>query len=175
MQGFCERFPGVQPVDSFEALLADDSLHLIAAAAVPNVRAAVGARVIEAGKDYFTDKTPFTSLDQLEQIRDLVARTGRKYLVYYSERLHNEAAWHAGELVRAGAIGEVLHVTLLAPHRLSAGQRPDWFFDKSRYGGIITDIGSHQVEQFLTYAGCADGTVSFAAVSNRNHPGVPGA
>ncbi len=173
VQGFQERFPGVRAVDSFDALLDDDSLHLIAAAAVPSERAGIGARVIEAGKDYFTDKTPFTTLEQLEDIRALVARTGRKYLVYYSERLHNEAAWHAGELVAAGAIGEVLHVTNLAPHRLSASQRPDWFFDKARYGGIITDIGSHQVEQFLTYAGCADGSVTFAAVSNRNHPQYP--
>ncbi len=173
VQGFCERFPGVQVAASFSALLADDSLHLIAAAAVPNKRADIGAEVIESGKDYFTDKTPFTTLSQLDEIRALVARTRRKYLVYFSERLHNEAAWHAGELIKDGAIGDVLHVTNLAPHRLSAPQRPDWFFDKSRYGGIITDIGSHQVEQFLTYAGCADGTVSFAAVSNRNHPEYP--
>ena len=173
VQGFAERFPGVRVAASFEELLADDSLHLIAAAAVPNLRASIGAQVINSGKDYFTDKAPFTTLEQLAEIRSLVASTGRKYLVYYSERLHNEAGWHAGELVAAGAIGEVLHVTSLAPHRLSASQRPDWFFEKSRYGGIITDIGSHQVEQFLTYAGCADGRVSFAAVSNRNHPQYP--
>lgn len=174
VQGFRERFPDVRVAQSFEALLEDDSLHLIAAAAVPSQRAGIGAQVLEAGKDYFTDKSPFTTLAQLDEIRALVARTGRKYLVYYSERLHNEAAWHAGELVADGAIGEVLHVLNLAPHRLSAGQRPDWFFDKARYGGIITDIGSHQVEQFLTYAGCADARVTFAAVSNRAHPEHPG-
>ena len=174
VQDFLARYPGVRTATSFEALLADDSLHLIASAAVPELRAGIGARVIESGKDYFTDKSPFTTLAQLAEIRALVDRTGRKYLVYYAERVHNEAAWHAGELVAAGAVGRVLHVTSLAPHRLSAPQRPDWFFDKSRYGGIITDIGSHQVEQFLTYAACADGQVSFAAVSNRNHPQYPG-
>ncbi len=173
VQAFCARYPEVKVAPSFEALLDDDALHLVAAAAVPSERAAIGARVLEAGKDYFTDKAPFTTLAQLEEIRRLVSRTGGKYLVYYAERLHNEAAWHAGELLAAGAVGDVIHIANLAPHRLAAGDRPDWFFDKSRYGGIITDIGSHQVEQFLTYAGCADASIGYAAVRNANHPSYP--
>jgi hypothetical protein len=49
-----------------------------------------------------SDQFPFATLDQLEQIKSLVKDTGRKYLVYYAERVHNEAAWHAGELIAPG-------------------------------------------------------------------------
>lgn len=171
---FVETYPGVQVAASLDEILADPDVRLVNAAAVPSERAAIGMRVMEAGKDYFTDKSPFTTLEQLERAREVAARTGRKYAVYYAERLHNDAAWRAGELIARGAIGRVLQVLNLAPHRLARATRPDWFFDKARYGGILTDIGSHQVEQFLTYAGCAGATINFARVANFSHPDKPG-
>ncbi len=129
---------------------------------------------MDAGKDYLTDKSPFTTLDQLAAARARVAATGRKYMVCYSERLGNEAAWHAGNLIRDGIIGRVLQVLNIAPHNLAAAGRPDWFFQKECYGGILTDIGSHQFEQFLHYAGATDATVNFARVENFTHPDTPG-
>lgn len=174
LQDFVATYPGVTVADSFEQVLADPAIRLVASAAIPDARAAIGIQVLEAGKDYFTDKSPFTTLEQLELAREVVARTGQKYAVYYAERLHNDAAWRAGELIAGGAIGRVLQVVNLAPHRLAPATRPDWFFDKRRYGGILTDIGSHQVEQFLTYAGCSDASVNFARVENFSHPERPG-
>ncbi len=172
-RAFVEQYPQARIIDDFDELLADPALHMIAAAAVPSERAAIGVRVLESGKDYFTDKCPFTTLEQLEAVRQSVAATGRRYMVYYSERIHNEAAWHAGELVRSGAIGDVVHMLIMAPHRLSASTRPGWFFEKERYGGIITDLGSHQVEQFLTYTESTGAVVRFATAGNVAHPQYP--
>lgn len=174
LQKFCATYPEVNAVERFEDILNDPAIHMVCSAAIPRERAATGIRVLEAGKDYFTDKSPFTTLQQLAQVRKVVARTGGKYAVYYAERLHNDAAWRAGELIAEGAIGRVLQVLNLAPHRLAKSTRPDWFFDKAAYGGILTDIGSHQVEQFLTYAGCKDATINFARVANFSHPDKPG-
>lgn len=174
VQTFVDTYPGVQVAASLDEILADPDIQLVNAAAIPSERAALGMRVMAAGKDYFTDKSPFTTLEQLAQARAVAARTGRKYAVYYAERLHNDAAWRAGELIAEGAIGRVVQVLNLAPHRLAKATRPDWFFDKACYGGILTDIGSHQVEQFLTYAGCADATINFARVANFSHPDKPG-
>ena len=174
LAAFVEAYPGVAAVDSFDQILDDDATRMVASAAVPSERGAIGERVMRAGKHYFTDKSPFTRMEQVESARRVAAETGRRYFVYYAERLHNEAAWHAGEIIASGAIGDVIQVVTLAPHRLSKSNRPAWFFDKARYGGIITDIGSHQVEQFLTYAGCGDATVNFARVMNVGHPDRPG-
>lgn len=171
---FMEKFPEVKVAERFEDILADKSIALVASAAIPNRRADIGMQVLASGKDYFTDKSPFTTLEQLEGVRQKIAETGRKYWVYYAERLHNDAAWQAGELIKQGAIGRVLQVVNLAPHRLAAATRPDWFFDKDCYGGILTDIGSHQVEQFLSYAGCKDAQINFARVENFSHPNYPG-
>lgn len=165
---------GARVADRFEDILEDPEVRLVTSAAVPNLRAGIGFRVMESGKDYFTDKSPFTTLLQLEQARAKVRATGRKYMVCYSERLMNEAAWHAGELIRDGAVGEVLQVLNLAPHNLAADSRPAWFFDKEAYGGILTDIGSHQFEQFLEYTGATDGEVLSARAKNFAHPETPG-
>ena len=46
----------------------------------------------------------------------------------------------------------------MGPHRLNASSRPAWFFERARYGGILCDIGSHQIEQFLYYTGAVSYT-----------------
>lgn len=172
--GFCERFPGVKAARDWREVLDDPEVALVTAAAIPNQRSAIGMQVMEAGKDYYTDKSPFTTLGQLAEVRRYVAETGRKYFCDYSERLHTEAGWYAGELIRQGAIGRVLQVLILAPHNLSKSQRPPWFFEKEKYGGILTDIGSHQFEQFLTYSGAEGARILSARVENFANPDKPG-
>ena len=174
VDSFVKRFPSACRANSFEEILDDSSVQLVTSAAIPNCRGEIGERVMRAGKDYFTDKSPFTTLEQLASAQSVCAETEQRYFVYYAERVHNEAAWHAGALIAGGAVGRVLQVVSLAPHRLAKNTRPDWFFDKQAYGGIITDIGSHQVEQFLTYAGCESADVNFARVTNFGHPDKPG-
>ena len=148
-----KTFPQAEALPTLEAVLEKTEVKLVAAAAVPNERGPLGLRVMDAGKDYFTDKTPFTTFEQLEAARRKVAETGRKYMVYYSERLHVECAVRAGQLIERGAIGRVVQVIGLGPHRCSPASRPDWFWSREKTGGILTDIGSHQFEQFLHYTG----------------------
>jgi len=169
-----EKHPNAKVVTDFREILDDDEIKLVTAAAIPNLRCGIGLQVLDSGKDYLTDKAPFTTLEQLASARAKVEESGHKYMVCYSERLSNEAAWHAGELIRGGAIGRVLQVLNLGPHNLAAATRPDWFFDKECYGGILTDIGSHQFEQFLYYANAKDGQINFARVDNLDNPSTPG-
>jgi predicted dehydrogenase len=165
--------PAAKRVESFDAILQAPDVRLVAAAAIPNLRAGIGIRVLQADKDYFTDKCPFTSLEQLEAVRQVVLATGRKYAVCFSERVQNEAAEHARFLIEQGTIGRVLQVIGLGPHRLSVNHRPDWFFNKVAYGGILCDLASHQVEQFLTYTGNQDAVITMARVANLANPAHP--
>ena len=170
---FREKFPQAQPVDTFDRILDNPAIKLVAAAAVPCERGPIGCRVLRAGKDYFTDKTPFTTLAQLAEARRVVAETKRKYMVYFSERLHVECAVFAGDLIAQGAIGKVVEVVGFGPHRLNAPTRPAWFFEKAKYGGILCDIGSHQFEQFLFYSSSTDAKIASATVANRSNPDYP--
>ena len=86
VDAFCETFPGTIRAASEDEILSDPSVHLVASAAVTGERCALGLRVMSAGKDYFTDKAPLTTLGQLEAAKAKVRETGKKYMVYYSER-----------------------------------------------------------------------------------------
>ncbi|MFK7692195.1 Gfo/Idh/MocA family protein [Paenibacillus sp. HJGM_3] len=171
--GLLKRYPGAQAASEMQQILQDPEVRLVAGAGIPNERCGLGLQVMEHGKDYFVDKAPFTTLEQLESARAMTAKTGKKYAVYYSERLHVESAVHAGALIKDGAIGRVLQVIGLGPHRLRAASRPDWFFKLEQYGGILCDIGSHQIEQYLHFAGCKDAKVVSSKVANYNNKNYP--
>jgi len=174
IEAFRRLFPAVRVARAEQEIFADASVKLVASAVVASDRCALGLRVMDAGKDYFADKPPLTTLAQLDAARAKVKSTGRKYAAYYAERLHVEAAVYAGELVHQGAIGRVIQVLNIAPHRISLPARPAWFFQKEKYGGILCDIGSHQIEQFLFYTGAHDAKVLHSKVGNYNHPAHPG-
>lgn len=173
VEAFVKAYPGVKVASSEQEIFDDMETKLIAGAAVTSERCPLGIRAMEAGKDYFTDKAPLTTLDQLNAAKECVKRTGRKYMCYYGERLHNESAVFAGQLIEAGAIGKVISVAGLGPHRLNAGSRPEWFFEHEKYGGILCDIGSHQIEQYLSFTGETDATVTAARVANYANPDYP--
>ncbi|MDI9520731.1 MAG: Gfo/Idh/MocA family oxidoreductase [Bacillota bacterium] len=173
VEAFLKAFPQATAAKSKEEVLNDQETRLIASAAVTNLRCPLGIEVMEAGKDYFTDKAPLTTLEQLKSAREAVLRTGKKYMVYYSERLHVESTVYAEQLIMEGAIGKVIQVIGLGPHRLNAKSRPDWFFKKEQYGGILCDIGSHQIEQFLFYANASNAEVTYSRVANYAHSEYP--
>jgi predicted dehydrogenase len=173
VEQFCKTYPFVTAVSSEEEILNDNTIHLVAAAAVTSERCPLGLKVMEHGKDYFTDKAPFTTLEQLDAARKKVQETDKKYSVYYSERLHVEGAVFAGQLIEQGAIGKVIHVNGFGPHRLDASSRPQWFFEKEKYGGILCDIGSHQIEQYLYFTGEEDAEIVRSNVANYDHGCYP--
>ncbi len=173
VEAFLKAFPQATPARCEEEALEDKGTHLIAGAAVTSERCALGLRAMEAGKDYFTDKAPLTTLAQLEAAKAMVRKTGKKYMVYYSERLHVEGAILAGYMVQEGLIGKVVQVMGVGPHRVSLSARPDWFFIKENYGGILCDIGSHQIEQYLYFAGEEDAQVVSSRIANYNNAAHP--
>jgi predicted dehydrogenase len=170
---FLQKFPKAKVARSIDEVLSDPDVKLVASSAITSERGPLGCTVMEAGKDYFSDKAPFTTMAQLDQSKAVVARTGRKHMVYYAERIHNESAMFATDLVESGAIGKVLNLTILAPHRLAKATRPAWFFKREQYGGILCDLGSHQFEQVLTYTGASHAKVTHAVAGNFANPETP--
>ena len=154
VESFIKAFPEAKAAAGEEEILDDPEVKLVCGAAVTSKRCELGLRVMAAGKDYFTDKAPLTTLEQLEAAKEMVKKTGRKYMVYYSERIHVESAVFAGQLIQDGAIGTPIHIDGFGPHRVGDPKgRPQWFFEKEKYGGILCDIGSHQIEPFFYYCG----------------------
>jgi predicted dehydrogenase len=170
---FQKRYPDVKVAASEDQILSDPSIRLVASAAIPDLRAPLGIRVMRHGKDYLSDKPGIITLEQLAEVRQTIEETGRMFAIMYSERLEVKAAVQAGELVKAGAIGRVVQTVNLAPHQVNEKSRPDWFWDPARYGGILCDIGSHQADQFVFYTGSTVADVTASQIANVNWPRHP--
>lgn len=173
LAGYVDRFPDLPRFATLnDALGAGADLALVSA--IPADRAALAVRAMETGHDVMTDKPGCTTLEQLAQIKASVAETGRIWSINFSERFEVPCVTLADQLVRDGAIGRVVHTTGLGPHRLNRPTRPDWFFNRERYGGILADIASHQIDQFLHFTGARTAKVTMAHVANHANPSDPG-
>ena len=177
---FLKLYPEAKLAKSEEEILEDTAIHLILSSGIPDERAPLGIRVMKHGKDYLTDKPGIITLEQLAAVKKTQQETKRIYSIMYSERFENKATEKASQLVKAGAIGRVIQTVNLAPHRINNGigktglaVRPDWFWDKKKYGGILTDIGSHQFDQYLHFTGSAEANVLMSQVGNVHHPDKP--
>jgi predicted dehydrogenase len=166
LSGFRERFPSLVTVADRDALLTDPSIDVICSAVIPSERADIAVRAMRAGKDVMVDKPGVTSHEQLEEVRRTVAETGRIFSICFSERFVVPSTQVALRLIEDGAIGEVVQTVGLGPHRLNKAIRPAWFFDAAHFGGILVDIASHQIDQFLTFTGSRDAEIVSATVGH---------
>jgi predicted dehydrogenase len=178
---FKKRFPDVKIVKTQDEIINDPQIQLVLTSQIANERAGIGVRAMKTGKDVLSDKPGITTLADLAAIRKTIAETKRIYAIMYSELLEVKAAVYAGELVRQGAIGKVIQTINIAPHQIfqrggvagGGTGRPEWFWVPEQYGGILCDIGSHQVEQFLYYTGSKQAEVVASQIANVRHPDRP--
>jgi len=178
---FKKRFPNVKMVDTQDEILTDPSVQLVLSSQIANERAPLAVRAMKHGKDFLSDKPGMTTLAQLAEVRKTIAETSRIYAILYSELLEVKAAVYAGELVHQGAIGKVIQTINIAPHQImqrggdagGGAARPEWFWNPDQYGGILCDIGSHQVDQFLFYTGSKQAEVVESQIANVRHPNRP--
>lgn len=171
---FGQRYPQAKLTRSVAEILEDATIQLIVSAAVPDERADLGIQAMQHGKDYLCAKPGFTTLEQLTAVRQTQAETKRIHAIYFGERFGNAATVKAGELARAGAIGQVMQTVGFGPHRLFGYiPRPPWSFQRARFGGIINDLASHQIDQFLYFTGHTTADIVTARTANINHPQYP--
>ena len=170
---FNEVFPEVARAEDRRRILDDPEIRMILISSVPEDRAGSAIEAMRAGKDVMVDKPGCTTLGQLAEIRAVQAETGRIWTVNFSERFEVPAVTKAEELVFGGAIGRVIQTVGLGPHKQNLKTRPPWFFERRRFGGILCDIGSHQIDQFLHFTGSEGAEMRHALVENTTMPEHP--
>jgi predicted dehydrogenase len=170
---FEKSFPQARRAAHPGAILEDPSIALVTCAAVPDRRARIAIEAMRHGKDVLVDKPGAVTLEELEELRAVQRETGRFWMVFFSERLESRATVKAIELVQTGAIGRPLQTVGLGPHQLGLTPRPEWFWDPRRAGGILGDLATHQIDQFLIVTGCEQAEVVSAQVANHSHPEKP--
>ena len=162
LAGFRKRFPNI-PAVARDRLLDDPSIDFIVLCSVPRDRAAVAIEAMRRGKDVMVDKPGVTTAALLAEVEAAVRETGRIWSIVMG-RLTSASVQAALGVVRSGELGHLVSLTSLAPHRLNRALRPDWFFERDAYGGIINDIGVHSIDQFLAFAGASDATIGASTI-----------
>src|SRR5262249_1984434 len=165
---FAARHPSASRARSQREILEDPSIALIVSAAIPNERAELAIDAMRHGKDFLVDKPGATTLEQLAALRRVQQETKRIYSVLI-ERHEHRAVTRAVELVNAGAIGRVLQIVAVGPHRMNPETRPPWFFTREQYGGVLVDLASHKFDQFLAFTGSTRADIVAAQIGNLNH------
>jgi predicted dehydrogenase len=169
---FAKRFPDAKAARSEQEVLEDSSIQLIVSAGIPNERAPLGIKAMDHGKDFMVDKPAATTLVQLAELRRVQARTKRLFSVLI-ERHESKTINKAGDLIRAGAIGQVVQTAGLAPHKMSPETRAPWFFKREQYGGILCDLASHNLDAYLFLTSSTRAEIVASQVGNVHHPQYP--
>lgn len=170
---YCKAFPQAKRVADRRAILEDSSIHMVVCASISDERAATAIEAMRRGKDVMVDKPGVVSLEQLAEVRRVQKETGRIWSVCFSERFETRSTERASQLVAAGAIGKVVQTIGMGPHALNNNVRPDWFFQRRRYGGILADIAAHQCDQFLHFTGSTSAEVVASHIANHANPHTP--
>jgi predicted dehydrogenase len=181
LAAFRKRYPDVKMAKTQDEILDDPSIQLVLTSQIASERAGIAVRAMKRGKDFLSDKPGMTTLEQLADVRRTIAETRRIYAILYSELLEVKAAVYAGVLVGQGAIGKVIQTINIAPHQIyqhtgdagGSSGRPEWFWNPEQYGGILCDIGSHQLDQFLFFTGSTAAEVVESQIANVRHPDRP--
>ena len=171
---FNKKYPNIKRVENKSEILKDNKIDMILISSIPKDRATLSIEALKSGKDVMVDKPGCTTLNQLEDLKRIVKETGKIWSVNFSERFHVSAVTKAEELVAEGKIGKVKQTMGTGPHRQGNYERPDWFYDRESYGGIITDIGSHQIHQFLVFTNSNKANITNALVENTTKEQFPG-
>ena len=171
---FNKKYPNIRRVENKSEILNDDKIDMILISSIPKDRASISIEALNSGKDVMVDKPGCTTLDQLEDLKLTTKKTGKIWSVNFSERFHVAAVAKAEQLVSEGKIGKVKQTMGTGPHRQGNYERPDWFYNRESYGGIITDIGSHQIHQFLVFTNSNEAKITHAMVENTTQKKFPG-
>lgn len=171
LAAYADKLGDAEIFDSLPELLGKHDVDAVAVTGIYADRASDAIAAMNAGADVLADKPLCTDLDQLSEIRSTVTATGRSLSVIFEKR-HYGATIALRELIAAGELGDISLIATTGPHKLLYEARPEWFFERARYGGIVGDLASHDIDMTLWLTGAESGTIMASAGNSRlpQHP-----
>lgn len=138
-------------------LLEDRRPDVVAIGDVFAARGAIVADLLDAGVHVLADKPLATTLDDLDRIEAAARRSEATLSMMLEKRFYPPT------LALLPLLPELGTITLIAssgPHKLKRPSRPDWMFRRAYYGGILTDLGVHDLDLALHLSGARRGEIS---------------
>lgn len=156
--------------DDFDEMLEKSGANVLLTADVNAKRPEKIVRAIYAGLDVITDKPMATTREDLDLIEAALKDCPDRRLFLMLTERYTALTWTAKQLIEQGYIGKVSSMIFQRPHRLGAPARGAWMFNSRLYGGILNDIGIHDIDLARYFAGCEVQDVMGAFTANRANP-----
>lgn len=154
--GLAETFPGARIHSSYEALLADPEIEAVYIATPHPSHPEWTIKAAAAGKHVLVEKPMALTSAEAETMFDAAETAGVFLGEAFMYRLHPLAA-KLGELVRSGAIGEVMMIQSSFGYRMDEVDPGHRIFANDLAGGGILDVGGYPVSMARFVAGAASG------------------
>jgi len=128
-----------------ESMLADEGVGIIGCAAINDEKMDVIELCELHGKPVMIDKPAVTDRAGLIRLRGLLDRGRIEVGMMLTERFR-PSLHTVHRMIRAGELGDIIHISMRKPHRLNPETRPAWHFDRGQSGGIINDLFVHDFD-----------------------------
>ena len=141
-----EQF-GCEVVTEVDAVLARDDVDFVAVANENDLKAGVVLAALRSGRDVVVDKPIALRGDEQDEIESVLqADPARRLLMLLT--LRGDPLW-AGirDVVQSGQIGDPAFIHVRMAVRLKRAERPPWFLDVDRAGGLFLDLLIHGLDQ----------------------------
>ncbi|MGD7788680.1 Gfo/Idh/MocA family protein [Propionibacteriaceae bacterium Y1700] len=134
-------------------------------------RGQIALDALAAGCHVLADKPLCTTLEELDAIVAAQARADRHVSVMFEKRGYEPSA-RVRKLVDDGVLGDITLVHATGPHKLNEPTRPDWFWQRKTYGGILNDLVVHDIDMFLWLTGARQGVLTGFSTNaaQQHHP-----
>ena len=122
-------------------------IDIVGTSAINNEKIGIIESCSERSIHVMADKPLVVNRLDFERLKKVV-ETGRiKVGLMLSMRFMPEVSM-VKKMVEEGAIGDIMNIEILTPHRLNAESRPQWFFEKEKNGNLVVDLMVHSIDLF---------------------------
>lgn len=138
---------GATVFDAVDRLLDETAPDLVAVANENDLKASAVLTALMAGCDVVVDKPLAITANEQAQIESFLhTHPERRLLMLLTLRGNGEYS-ALREMVRSGEIGTTAFVEVRMAVQLKRAQRPPWFLDVNRSGGLFLDLLIHGLDQ----------------------------
>lgn len=159
---------GQQPAvyDDYLRMLDEQSPDAVAINGPFEQHARMSIAALERGIHVFCEKPLALTLDDLQRLEEVYARTQGVFLMAMAGLRYDPAFRTAWNAVKAGAVGAVKLIHAQKSYKL--GERPDFYRSRQTYGGTIPWVGSHAIDWILWFSGSEFESVSAGHTAEDN-------
>lgn len=145
-KAFAEKY-GCVPAESYEAILADDSIHGIINTTPNNIHLETTRQAAEAGKHVFLDKPIANTVGEGMEIAKICRDANVKLSIGFQRRREIQFRW-VQDKIKAGDFGIIVQAEAnISRDRLGAFDEGHWRYTaEGMPGGVMLQIGPHYVD-----------------------------